>query len=128
MVLAYWDIEREQAELARQLQMIPKAGTPGSRVRRLASATLDVIYRSGQWADLTATLDQGAPPILFVHTSELPYWDRAMAHAVVLVGIEGDEAALNDPGLRQSPVRVPIGDLMLAWDEMSNLYVLLKKR
>jgi ABC-type bacteriocin/lantibiotic exporter with double-glycine peptidase domain len=128
MVLAYWGIECEQSELARQLQMIPKAGTPGSRVRQLASATLDVIYRSGQLADLTAALDQDVPPILFVHTSELPYWDRAMAHAVVLVGIEGDQAVLNDPGLLLSPVRVSLGDLMLAWDEMANLYALLKKR
>ena len=75
MVLAYWGIKRDQPDLARQLQMIAKAGTPGSRVRLLASATLKVAYRSGSLADLRAALSQGVPPIMLVYTGELPYWD-----------------------------------------------------
>jgi predicted protein tyrosine phosphatase len=52
MVLAYWGIERDQPDLARQLHMIAKAGTPGSRILSLASATLEVVYRSGDLTDL----------------------------------------------------------------------------
>jgi len=128
MVLAYWGIERGQSNLARQLQMIEKAGTPGARLRLLASAKLEVTYRSGSLADLHAALSQRVPPIMLVHTGELPYWDLATAHAVVLLGIEGDRAVLNDPDVLQAAIRVPLDDLLLAWDEMANLYALLRKK
>lgn len=135
MVLAYWGIERDQSDLARQLRLIPRAGVPGSHVRWLASDRLDVTYRSGNLADLTAALDQGVPPILLVHTSQLPYWNQATAHAIVLLGIEpapsvaegNDQVVLNDPGASQAPVRASLSDLMLAWDEMANLYALIRK-
>jgi hypothetical protein len=127
MVLAYWGIERDQSDLARQLQMIARAGTPGSRIYLLASATLEVTYRSGDWVDLRAALGQGIPPIKLVYTGELPYWKQAMAHAVVLLGIKGDLAVLNDPGVRQAAMHVSLGDLQLAWDEMTDLYALLKR-
>jgi ABC-type bacteriocin/lantibiotic exporter with double-glycine peptidase domain len=128
MVLAYWGIEQDQSDLARQLQMVAKAGTPGSHVHLLASATLEVTYRSGELADLRAALDQGVPPIMLVYTGELPYWDQATAHAVVLVGIEGGSAVLNDPGMRQAAAQVPLDDLLLAWDEMANLFALLRPK
>ncbi len=128
MVLAYWGVERDQSNLARQLQMIEKAGTPGSRVRLLTSATLEVIYRSGNLADLYAALSLQVPPIMLVYTGELPYWNRATAHAVVLLGIESDLAILNDPNAHQAAIHVPLGDLLLAWDEMANLYALLKRK
>ena len=47
---------------------------------------------------------------------------------MVLLGIEGDLAVLNDPGMHQAAIRVPLDDLQLAWDEMANLYALLRKR
>jgi hypothetical protein len=125
MVLAYWGIERDQSALARQLQMIEKAGTPGSRVHLLASATLQVTYRSGELADLKTALGQGIPPIVLVYTGELSYWDQATAHAVVLLGMGSDWAMLNDPGIYQAEVRVSLDELQLAWDEMANLYALL---
>ncbi len=114
MVLAYWGIERKQPNLARQLGMVSRAGTPGSRIHRLASTTLDVIYRNGNLADLNIALSQGVPPIMLVYTSELPYWSVAAAHAVVLLGIENDRAVLNDPGAHQTAIRVSLDDLLLA--------------
>jgi hypothetical protein len=56
MVLAYWGIERDQADLVGQLQMIPGAGTPGNRVRLLASDTLEVFYGQGEFADLQTAI------------------------------------------------------------------------
>jgi len=128
MVLAYWGLERDQLALAEQLQMIEKAGTSGSRVCLLASEILEVAYRSGELVDLKVALDRGVPPIMLVYTGELPYWDRAMAHAVVLLGIGGNWAVLNDPGIQQAAVRVSLDELQLAWDEMANLYALLRRR
>jgi hypothetical protein len=126
MLLAYWGIERDQPDLARQLHMIAKAGTPGSRIRSLASATLEVVYRSGNLTDLRAALSSSVPPIMLVYTGELPYWNQAVAHAVVLTGVESDLAVLNDPAMHQAATRVSLDDLYLAWDEMANLYALLK--
>jgi DNA repair ATPase RecN len=42
MLLADWGIRRSQQRLAKQLQTIPGAGTPASRLRRLASSNLDI--------------------------------------------------------------------------------------
>jgi ABC-type bacteriocin/lantibiotic exporter with double-glycine peptidase domain len=128
MVLAYWGIEKEQAELAKQLQMIPDAGTPANRIRLLASNTIEVFYGHGELADLQAALNQNTPPIALVYTSELPYWDQAAAHAVVVLQIDEKTAVANDPAMTETAIRVPLGDFELAWDEMANLYALIIKK
>ena len=128
MVLAYWGINREQTDLAKELKMVPQAGTPGSRLKLLSSPDLDVVYQSGNLSDLNDALSAGIPPIVLVFTGELPYWKKAAAHAVVLLGIVEDSVILNDPGIVRAESRVPVGDFHLAWDEMANLYSLLKKK
>ncbi len=127
MVLAYWGIEQDQTTIAKQLQTIEKAGTPASRVNQLDSANLKVIYRSGELVDLQNALAQNIPPIVLVYTGELPYWSEATAHAVVLLGIEHDTVILSDPAKSSMPIPTLRGDFELAWDEMSNLYILLQK-
>jgi hypothetical protein len=128
MVLAYLGIEWEQADLGKQLQMIPGAGTPGNRVRLLASDTLEVFYGQGELADLQIALSQDIAPIVMVYTGQLTYWDQATAHAVILLGIEQDTVFVNDPGMSEAPLRVSLDDFELAWDEMANLYALLSKK
>lgn len=128
MVLAYMDLEQEQATLAKQLGMIPGAGTPGNRILSLVSNSLDVFYGQGKLTDLQAALAQGIAPIVLVYTSELPYWEQPTAHAVVLIGIDEDRAIINDPAMSQAPIRVSLGDFELAWDEMGNLYALLTRK
>lgn len=127
MVLAYWGIQRKQRDLASELQLIAGAGTPGSRIQRLASPFLNIYYGQGQLSELEAALDQGIPPITLVYTGELPYWNIATAHAVVLLGKSGQSVLLNDPSLEQGHTSVSLGDFHLAWDEMSNFYALLKR-
>ena len=68
------------------------------------------------------------PNLFLVYTSELPYWNQATAHAIVLLGLDEDTAIVNDPGMSQAPLYVSRGDLELAWDEMGNLYALLTKK
>ena len=128
MVLAYSGIKKDQVKLAKQLKMIPRAGTPGSRIRLLASRRLEVIYGSGEVADLRTALSQGVPPIAMVDTGQLPYWEVATAHAVVLLAIDEKTVLLNDPDKGQAPIRVTLGDFELAWYEMDNRYALLKKK
>lgn len=128
MVLAYLGIKRDQVQLAKQLKMIPKAGTPGFRIRLLASKKLEVIYRSGEIADLRVALNKGMPPIIMVVTSELPYSELQSAHAVVLLAIDENSVLLNDPDYEEAPIRVSLGNFELAWYEMENKYALLKKK
>ncbi len=126
-LLAYWDVEQSQSAIAKRLETIEHAGTPASRIRRLASADLEVTYTSGEFSDLQTAINQRIPPIVFVNTGELPYWSEATAHAVVLLGIEQDTVTLNDPAKSQSPIQTTLGDFQLAWDEMFKLYALLRK-
>lgn len=128
MVLAYLGIKRDQVQLAEQLKMIPRAGTPGFRIRLLASKKLEVIYRSGEVADLRAALNKGMPPIIMLVTGDLPYWEISTTHAVVLLAIDEKSVLLNDPDYEEAPIRVSLGDFELAWYEMENKYALLKKK
>lgn len=128
MVLAYWGIEQKQSDLAEQLQLIPGAGVPGNRVRLLASNTLEVFYGQGEPADLQAALAAGKPPIVLVHTAELPYWTEAAAHAVVLLGMDESGVVVNDPGVTEAATEISVGDFLLAWDEMANLYAVISKK
>lgn len=128
MVLAYWGIERQQDDLARQLQTIPAAGTPARRVCSLASDTLRVTFQEGTLADLQLALSQNVPPILLVHTAELPYWSIATAHAIVLLQFTEDIATVSDPGVNAASVQISTGDLALAWDRMANLYIWLQRQ
>ena len=128
MVLAFCGINRRQSRLARQLQTIPGAGTPGSRLRRLASRTLDISYGSGTLDDLRAALAQGIPPITLVNTRHFNYWSVEAAHAVVVISMDETTVVINDPGIEQGSTVVSIGDFYLAWDDMANLYGLVRKK
>ena len=50
------------------------------------------------------------------------------AHAVVITDMGEAEVLLNDPGVEHGPISVSFGDFYLAWDEMANLYGLIRKK
>ena len=127
MVLAFWGIERTQERLARQLQMIPGAGTPGSRILRLRSRNLDVRYDSGSLDDLQTALNQGIPPIALVNTKHFDHWQIEAAHAVVVIAMNEERVLIHDPGMDHGSTMVGLDDFYLAWDEMANLYSLIRK-
>jgi hypothetical protein len=127
MVLAYWGIEHNQAEIAQTMDIFPGIGVPGSRIKRLASRQLDVLYGEGELADLQTAVAQNIPPIALVSTAELPYWDISTPHAIVITGIDENSVWMHDPAKIQPNIEVSIGDFLLAWDVMMNLYALLRK-
>ena len=57
----------------------------------------------------------------------LAYWDVNTPHAVVITGLDESSVWVHDPAKPQSNIQVSIGDFLLAWDVMMNLYVLLRK-
>ncbi len=121
MVQAYWGRPASRAALIKQLGTEPALGTPASRLLRLQSSAWSVQYQRADESDLRRWLAQHIPVILLVDTAELPYWSRRCAHAIVLIGLEGDTAYVNDPAFDAAPIAVPLGDLLLAFDAMNNL-------
>ena len=124
MVAAYWQQPLLQDDIARWLGA-SLVGVPASRIQRLTQHGFQVVYRTGSWADLEAWIRRGVPCILFVRTSDLPYWQVDTPHAVVLAGIESGRAYLFDPAVDTAPMEVSIGDLMLAWSHFDYTYAVL---
>ncbi len=74
------------------------------------------------------------PVIVFLDAGELPHWHKydftqrpVIQHAVVVVGLASQTIYLMDPALKTGPTPTPIGDFMLAWDEMDNYYATLTR-
>jgi ABC-type bacteriocin/lantibiotic exporter with double-glycine peptidase domain len=128
MVLDYWGQPADRDDLIAQLGTDPDVGTPGSRVRQLRLRGLTVIYRPVTELDLQQWLAQRIPVILLVDTAQLPYWSRRAAHAVVLVGLDGSTAYVNDPAFAISPLALSFNDLLLASDAMGNLAAVVALR
>jgi len=125
MVAAYWQQPLLQADIAHWLDT-RGVGTPASRIQRLTQRGFEVVYKTGSLAELENWLAQGVPCILFVRTGELSYWPVDTPHAVVLAGLEADQAHLFDPALGDAPVIVPVDDMMLAWSHFEYTYAALR--
>ncbi len=75
--------------------------------------------------DIAHWLAQQVPCILFVRTSELPYWKVDTPHTVVLAGLESESAHLIDPDYAVAPVTVLLNDLILAWSHSDYTYAVM---
>jgi hypothetical protein len=125
MVLAYCGLIRDQAAIAQQIGVIPGLGTAAFNILRLHLPGLQITYQQGELTELRDALDRNVPPILSVFTGELPYWNVETSHALILTGVEGEVAYVNDPAFA-SPLDVGLGDLLLAWGERDNSFALIQ--
>ena len=100
-------------------------GIPSSRIQRLSTLGVQVIYESGDEISLKEAIDRGTPPVIFVDTGELPYWNTRLRHTVIVVGYDETQAYLNDPDQPIAPTVVSWGDLMLAWSEFDYKYAVI---
>ena len=114
IVSAFYGRAEQQATLARWLGTT-EIGTPARNIGRLESRGFRVVYQEGSFQFLSDALQAGTPCIIFLRTGDLPYWVVDTAHAVVLAGIDENQAYLYDPVFSDAPKVVPISDLMLAW-------------
>jgi hypothetical protein len=124
MVAAYWQQPLVQADITEWLGA-RDVGIPASRIERLTQRGFQVIYRTGSLAELETWISQSQPCILFVRTADLPYWKMDTPHAVVLAGLERDQAHLFDPAVEEAPATVSVGDLLLAWSHFDYTYAVL---
>jgi ABC-type bacteriocin/lantibiotic exporter with double-glycine peptidase domain len=116
MVLSYPGREMEETRIASILRSY-SFGTPAPNIRYLESLGLSVRYGQMSVSRLCAHLQQDTPCILFVQANELPYSRSEGFHAVVVVGLRGETAYVNDPALDFGPQSVSFDDLRLAWSE-----------
>ena len=90
-------------------------GAPRRNIARLSRWGLDVVYREANFSLLLDALRQGDPVIVFVDTGELSYWTEVTNHAVVVVGVEGDNVLINDPAINEAAKAVQSAEFELAW-------------
>ncbi len=119
MVLAYFGIKRSQNEIAHQLGMRTEIGVPASYIVRLQSSELTATYYQGTLAQVAKNLAWGIPTICFIQAGELSYWQGYyFQHAVIIVGLKGNEIYLLDPDAEPNPIIVSHEEFLLAWSEM----------
>ena len=125
MALAYLGRELKQKKLAKLLGTT-ELGTMSSNITRLAALGLTVEYEEGSAIKLRHLLSQDIPCIVFLWTGNLSYWQINTPHAVVVVGMTEDTVLLNDPAFNDAPVRVSLGEFLLAWCEFEYKYAALR--
>ena len=129
MALVYFGLNWSQERIASQIGHIAGAGTPARNVIRLATPGIKISYMAnGSLEDVQACLEREDVPVLFVRTSELPYWEQDTAHAVLVVGMDADFILVNDPAFEQAPIPVPVDDFSLAWYELGNTWAMVAPR
>jgi hypothetical protein len=127
MLLAHLEQPALQEDVARQIGTRPW-GTPASNILKLVTWGMRVYYGTGSLASLESRLEAGIPPIVFVRTSELPYWQEDTPHAVIVVGMDADNVFLLDPAYQDEiPVTVSLGNFALAWSHSDQAMALIEK-
>lgn len=124
MVLAFLGQRHSYSALLSRLG-IRSFGAPATNIRRLEDDTRRVIYSQTDMEGLRSFLDADVPVIVFVRTQELPYWDYAVDHALLVVGYDDTSVYVNDPDLSRPNQRVPVGDFELAWLERDYFYAVI---
>lgn len=126
MALNFLNVTYDYDDLVEQLKIIPRLGGAFSNLRFLQSYGIKVVVEHGELQTLRQALDRALPPIVLVDTAQLPYWDEATAHAVVVVGFEDDKILLNDPAFHDAPKSILASEFELAWIDLDQFYALIQ--
>ena len=127
MVLDHLHVSVDYESLIKTLRISPE-GASFRNLRHLESLGLSVLIERGEIETLRLHLERGLPPIAFVATGQLSYWDEATGHAVVVAGLEGETIYLNDPAFANAPKAVPVDEFELAWIDLDQFYALIELR
>jgi ABC-type bacteriocin/lantibiotic exporter with double-glycine peptidase domain len=127
MVLAFQGTVLEEEDLCELLET-RQVGTEVLNVlllnQRLPGCHAEVI--SASLDDLRRWLQQGIPPIVFVTTGPLHYWDTECLHALVVAGLEEQAVLVHDPAFAHAPLTIPQGEFLAAWGELAQLTALIR--
>jgi uncharacterized protein YvpB len=127
MVLDFQGVAVQYKKLLKLLR-VKSFGAPSSNIRLLNQLGVASQYSVTDMSGLEAILLKGMPAILFVRTSELPYWRYPTDHALVVVGFDETSVFVNDPSFPDYPIAVSRGDFELAWLEKDYYYATISTR
>ncbi len=125
MVLDYLQVPARYEDLLKRLR-IDSAGAPFRNLRLLESLGVRVLVEQGELNTLHTHLERGLPPIAFVATQQLSYWNEATGHAVVVVGFDQNQIYLNDPNFPDAPKVISAAEFELAWIDVDQFYALIQ--
>jgi ABC-type bacteriocin/lantibiotic exporter with double-glycine peptidase domain len=125
MVLAYHGHQMAEADLRRLLGTGPQ-GTPARNLLAVASLGFDVQLACMNLAQLREALAAGLPPLVFVDTGPLDYWQTDCAHVAVVVGIDDASVYLNDPYFDTAPQQTSLTGFLRAWALNAHLTAILR--
>ncbi|MCL4863629.1 MAG: C39 family peptidase [Caldilineaceae bacterium] len=125
MILDYLQVPFNDARL-RKLLRIRHYGAFFSDIENLTVLGVAVSVDEGDIDTLQRELDVGLPVIAAVNTGFLQaYWNEALGHAVVVVGIEDEIVYINDPALATAPQAIDLNEFFAAWGEKDFLYAVI---
>jgi ABC-type bacteriocin/lantibiotic exporter with double-glycine peptidase domain len=122
MVLAFQGMAVDEEKLCSLLETKPR-GTPALNVLLLNDRLPQCMVKAEPASvdDLRRSLQGGIPPISFVRTSLLPYWQgKDVMHALVVVEIQEGSVFVNDPRYSTAPLSIALADFLAAWDVFDN--------
>jgi ABC-type bacteriocin/lantibiotic exporter with double-glycine peptidase domain len=125
MVLGYLHVPVAYNRLTHLLR-VSEIGTPFRNLSYLRPLGLSVLIAEGDLEALREHLDSGLPVIVDVDTAQLPYWDEATDHAVVVIGVDDQQVYLHDPSTSGAPHIVSLTEFELAWLEKDYLYAVIQ--
>ncbi|MBI1918599.1 MAG: peptidase C39 family protein [Planctomycetes bacterium] len=127
MVLAHQGRSLSEAEL-RQLLNTQPSGTTPRNLTALGPLGLDVQLAVSNLSQLRDMLAAGLPPLVFVDTGPLEYWQTDCAHVAVLVGMDDTSVYLNDPFFDSAPQQSSLASFLQAWALNAHLAAILRPR
>ena len=125
MVLDYLHVSIRYNRL-NQLLRVDAIGTPFRNLQHLESLGLSILIAKGDLQMLQMHLENSLPAIVAVDTVQLPYWDEATDHAVVVVGMDERHVYINDPDTEDAPQTISLAEFELAWLEKDYLYAVIR--
>jgi ABC-type bacteriocin/lantibiotic exporter with double-glycine peptidase domain len=114
MVLAQYGHLRTEDEV-RQLLGTGPHGTRARDLLRIAALGFDVRIGRSNLAELAVSLGAGVPPIVFIETTGLDYWNQRCDHVAVVVGLDVSAVLLNDPYFDTAPQKTSLASFQQAW-------------
>ena len=125
MVMAH-DGCNESEDNMRQLLGTRPRGTRAANVTNVAQLGFDVRFGVSNLSQLQAMLAANVPPIIFLLTGALDYWETNEAHAVVLIGIDAASVHLNDPFFDTFAQQTLLASFQRAWATTGHLAAFIR--
>ena len=125
MVLAHYG-HNESEDNVRQLLGTTSRGTRAANVASVVQLGFDVRFGTTNLPQLQAMLAANVPPIIFLLTGTLDYWDTNEAHAVVLIGVDAASVHLNDPFFDTFSQQTSLASFQRAWAMTGHLAAFIR--